>query len=277
MMTTATNAGRVAVVTGANRGIGYFIALHLGCSGLFDHIILACRNQRLGNDAMESIRKEIPATVSIQSEQLIIGDKASHSAFVKKLEESFGKVDCLINNAGFAFKASDPTPFEKQTKPTLDINFRGTIGFTEALIPLLLKGSDPRIVNVASIAGRLSQLSPKLQEKFACNDLTMNDLYLIVDDFELRVNMGTHQDYGYSNWNYGMSKLALIAATKILAREYGHKIAINCCCPGYCKTDMTGQNGTREPKDGARNAVIPATMKNPPTGEFFSNYAVAEW
>jgi carbonyl reductase 1 len=276
-MLTLTHGGRVAVVTGANKGIGYFIALQLGCSGLFQHVILACRNQGLANDAVESIRNQIPSTVSVHSEQLTIGDKVSHSAFAKKLEESFGKVDCLVNNAGFAFKASDPTPFEKQTNPTLDINFRGTIDFTEIMIPLLTKGTDPRIVNVASTAGRLSQLSPELQKQFSSNDLTMKELHNLIDDFESRVQSGTHQVFGYSNWNYGMSKLALIAATKILARQYAHKITINCCCPGYCKTDMTGHSGTRDPIDGARNAVIPATMDNPPTGEFFANYVVAEW
>ena len=277
MLPSSIPVGRVAVVTGSNKGIGYFIALQLGCSGLFQHIILACRDQIRGNDAAESIRTQLPPNVFVHSEQLTIGNHNSHLEFVHKMEESFGKIDCLVNNAGFAFKGNDPTPFQLQTKPTLDINFRGTIDFTEAIIPLVLRGSDPRIVNVASLAGRLSQLSPERQAKFSATDLTMIELRSLVDDFEARAQDGTHQDYGYSNWNYGMSKLALIAATKILAREYIDKISINCCCPGYCKTDMTGQRGMREPVDGARNAVIPATMKNAPTGAFFEDYVVSKW
>lgn len=272
-----SSGGRVAVVTGSNKGIGYFIALQLGLSGLFQHIILACRDQNRATDAVESMRNELPSTVSVHSEQLTIGDHVSHVSFVTKMEQSFGKVDCLVNNAGFAFKGSDPTPFRDQTKPTLDINFRGTIDFTESMIPLLKKGSDPRIVNVASMAGRLSQVSPELQQKFNSVDLTMNELRSLVDDFESKAQLGWHQSAGYSNWNYGMSKLALIAATKVLAREHAGVISINCCCPGYCKTDMTSQSGTRDPSDGARNAVIPATMESPPSGSYFSNYDVADW
>jgi carbonyl reductase 1 len=105
----------------------------------------------------------------------------------------------------------------------------------------------------------------------------MQDLRALVDEFEAKVQDGTHIDFGYSNSNYGMSKLALIAATKVLARQYYDKIAINCCCPGYCKTDMTGQQGTRDPYDGARNAVIPATMENPPTGEYFADFVLSRW
>ena len=277
MVPSSVPVGRVAVVTGSNKGIGYFIALQLGCSGLFQHIILACRDQHRGNNAADSMRTQLPSNIIVHSEQLTIGDHSSHSAFVQKIEQNFGKIDCLVNNAGFAFKGRDPTPFQLQTKPTLDINFRGTIDFTENMIPLLLRGADPRIVNVASMAGRLSQISLNLQRKFNSNDLTINNLHELVDEFEATVRDGTHEDVGYSNSNYGMSKLALIAATKVLAREFRNRIAVNCCCPGYCKTDMTGQQGTRDPMDGARNAVIPATMENPPTGAYFANFAVSEW
>lgn len=268
---------RIAVVTGSNKGIGYFIALQLGCSGLFQHIILACRDQNRAKDAVESMRQQLPRNVSVQSEQLTIGDHSSHSAFVHIMENTFGKVDCLVNNAGFAFKGKDPTPFHFQTKPTLDINFRGTVDFTESLIPLLLRGTDPRIVNMASMAGRLSQVSPNLQAKFSATDLTMNELRNLVDDFETKVQEGTHKHFGYSNSNYGISKLALIAATKVLAREYGDKISINCCCPGYCRTDMSSQRGTQDPVDGARNAVIPATMENPPSGAYFADFVISKW
>jgi carbonyl reductase 1 len=277
MMPSLSHVGRVAVVTGSNKGIGYFIALQLGMSGLFQYIILACRDLGRADIAAESIRKQLPSTVSVQSEQLMIGDHASHTSFVSKMERTFGKVDCLVNNAGFAFKGNDPTPFCKQTKPTMDINFRGTIDFTESMIPLIKKGSDPRIVVVASTAGRLSQVSGALQSKFSSNSLTMNDLRDLVNDFESKVQTETHQQAGYSNWNYGMSKLAVIAATKILARKNEGVVAINCCCPGYCRTDMTGLSGTRDPADGARNAVIPATMDSPPNGAFFSDYVVANW
>ena len=270
------NLPRVAVVTGANKGIGYFIALQLGLSGLFSHVILGCRNAVLGQEAAASIQAQLPPAVAVQSLPLVVGDPASHTAFCRALEDAFGKADVLVNNAGMAFKAADPTPFAQQCQPTLDVNFRGTLDFTLQMIPLLQRGDDPRIVNVASMSGRLGQLAPALQEQFASPTLTLDQLHGLVDQFEADVLAGTHREHGWGNSNYGLSKLALIAATRVLAREHP-RIAINCCCPGYCDTDMSSHRGTRHPADGARNAVIPATMVDPPTGAFFRDYAVAEW
>jgi carbonyl reductase 1 len=277
---SSTSAGRVAVVTGANKGIGYCIALQLGLSGLFSHIILACRDASRAELAMASLQQQLPsaAGVTVHAETVTIGDVASHASFAARMERAFGKIDCLINNAGFVYKNADPTPFVEQCKPTLDINFRGTIDFTETLLPLLVKGSDPRIVNVASMSGRLSQLSPSLQAKYSAPDLSMVELRRLVDSYEALVQKGQkHRAAGYGNSNYGLSKLALIAATRILAREHAPTVAINACCPGYCKTDMTSQLGVRDPMDGARNAVLPATMASPPTGAFFADYRESAW
>ena len=271
-----TNQGRVAVVTGANKGIGYFIALQLGLSGLFQQILLGCRDVNRGREAVASLQAQLPSTVKVSSYPFVLGDVDSHSAFVKKMEDDFGKVDCLVNNAAMAFKGSDPTPFKDQTKPTLDVNFRATIDFTEKMLPLLKKGSDPRLVFVASMSGRLGQLSPDLQKEFSSPSLTMSRLHSLVDKFEKDVQDGTHSANGWGNSNYGFSKLAVIAATKVLAREYPD-VSINCCCPGYCKTDMTSQKGVRDPNEGAKNAVIPATMQDPPTGAFFRDFRVKEW
>ena len=277
----AAAAGRIAVVTGANKGIGYFIALQLATSGLFEHIILACRDIQRGTQAVESMKNDLvkqnpSSTVQITTNELIVGDTTSHEKFVQYMEQNYGKVDCLVNNAGIAFKNADPTPFQEQTKPTLDINFRGPVDFTEQMLPLVRKGSDPRIVNVASMAGRLSQISPTLQSKFTATTLTIPELKELVNDFEQSVQTGTYTEKGWGESNYGLSKLALIAATNVLARE-NPMIAINSCCPGYCKTDMTSQGGYRPPNDGAKNAVLPATMLQPPTGAYFSDYKVANW
>lgn len=266
-------------VIGANKGIGFFIALQLATSGLFENIILGCRDVQRGETAAKEIRSSANNKATVSSVPLTIGDHSSHVAFRAQMEKDFGKVDVLVNNAGFAFKGADPTPFAGQTKPTLDINYRGTVDFTELMLPLLRKGTDPRIVNVASMAGHLSQIpSKELRDKFTSPTLTMAELNQLVDKFESDVQNGTHRQEGWGNSNYGMSKLAMIAATKIWAREEApSSIVVNCCCPGYCQTDLTSQRGTRDPNDGAKNAVIPATMENPPTGEFFADYTVSTW
>ena len=115
--------------------------------------------------------------------------------------------------------------------------------------------------------------------------MTKDELYSLVDKFESDVQRGKHLQEGWGNSNYGLSKLALIAMTKIWAREEGPTttrnngigISVNCCCPGYCDTDMTSHRGTRDPSEGAKNAVIPAIMDNPPNGEYFSDFRVSTW
>ena len=86
-----------------------------------------------------------------------------------------------------------------------------------------------------------------------------------------------HTQQGWSNTNYGMSKLGVIAATKVWARQEAPTISVNCCCPGWCATDMAGPKAPRPASEGSRNAVIPATMENPPSGEYFSDYKVSKW
>jgi carbonyl reductase 1 len=287
--TTNVFAGRVAVVTGSNKGIGYMIALQLGLSGLFQHVLLGCRDTNRAEDAVHRLKTEfaqaerLSGGVAVSSYPLTLGDESSHQEFAQHVSDTFGKCNVLVNNAGTAYKGADPTPFREQCQPTLDVNFRGTVDFTERMLPLLrraaVEGQDARLVNVASMSGRLNQVTDQAKvDRLTSPDLTMPELMKLVDGYQDSVLDGTHQEAGWGNSNYGMSKLAVIAATKIWARqEQIVRISVNCCCPGYCKTDMSSQKGTRDPADGAKNAVIPATMKNPPTGEFFENYEVGQW
>ena len=87
------NPGRVAVVTGSNKGIGYFIALHLGLSGLFSKIILGCRDAGRGTAAANELQKMVTGDVTFQFASLTIGDSASHSQFCQQMQEEFGKVE----------------------------------------------------------------------------------------------------------------------------------------------------------------------------------------
>lgn len=266
---------RVAIVTGANKGIGKEIASQLATSGIFSDVILACRDKSRGLRAVAEI-SSLPNACKVACEPLTIGDTDSHQAFCDSIATQYDRIDVLVNNAGMAFKAADPTPFQGQCKPTLDVNFRGTVDFTEKMLPLVRRGDDARIVNVASMAGHLGQIrSEALREKFSDDNLTKEDLGTLVDQFEASVKDGTHLEKGWGNSNYGLSKLALIAMTKVWAREEPN-IKVNCCCPGYCDTDMTSHKGPRSAADGARNAVIPA-IENVGTGEYYSDYAVASW
>ena len=279
----STRMSRIVAITGSNKGIGFHIALQLARSGKFTNVILACRDESRGIEAQKKIQNELEdGDCEISFEQLEIGNEDSHERFYHTLNEKYGgKLDVLVNNAAMAFKGADPTPFKQQCKPTLDINFRGTVDFTERILPLIRKGNDSRIVNVASMAGRLKQIkSDNLRNQFIDPNLTMEKLMTLVDQFENDVMSGNHVQKGWGNSNYGMSKLAVVAATKIWAREEEKNgIKVNCCCPGYCDTDMTSHKGPRPPSDGARNAVLPAVLESRkcPTGEFFADYQISNW
>lgn len=262
----------VAIVTGANKGVGFHIAQQLVASELFGTVILACRDVKRGQEAAEASGGSFLP--------LELGNSASVKAFASVVKERYGRLDLLVNNAAIAFKAADPTPFAQQTKPTLDVNFRGTLELTEALLPMLRdrRVRDGRIVNVASMAGKLRQVAPPLQAALASPELTLTSLHGLVDRFERDVGAGNHKAKGWGNSNYGLSKLALIAATKVLARnEPGLKV--NACCPGYCDTDMSSHRGTRPPAVGARNAVCLATIPRQqcPSGAFYQNEKPSQW
>lgn len=246
-------SNRIAVVTGGNKGIGYFIALHLGLSGLFSKIILGCRDPQRGLAAANELQLKMQGSsdTMFQYVRLTIGDSESHSNFCQQMEQEFGKVDVLVNNAGFAYKGSDPTPFKEQTQKTLEVNYFGLVDFTERMLPLLRRGKDARLVSVASLSGRLSQVSNDLQKRFTDESLTIAQLHVLMNEFKEDVKAGTHKNNGWSNSNYGISKLGVIAATNIWARQES-SMKVNSCCPGYCATDMSSHKGPRPPIEGAK-------------------------
>jgi len=259
----------VAIVTGANKGIGLHIAKGLLDSKRYKHLILGCRDQ----GRAESAAKKLGGG---QFVELDLGSSDSIKKFADTIKDKYGQCDLLVNNAAMAFKNADPTPFKDQCVPTLRINYYGTIDLTKAILPLLEKSRHPRIVNVASMAGRLSQISRELQGKFNSKDLTLDGLDALVAQFQTDVLAGTHRSKGWGNSNYGFSKLAVIAATKVLAQMYP-KMRINCCCPGFCNTDMTSHRG-QPASVGAKNALILCDIKDDgPTGQYWSNMEEAKW
>ncbi|KAG8470821.1 hypothetical protein KFE25_009242 [Diacronema lutheri] len=261
---------RLAVVTGGNKGIGYYIAAQLLAAG--HDVIIGCRSAERGEAAAAALGAGCTAA------RLDISDSSSIAQFVEAMHTQHPALHVLVNNAGIAFKSSDTTPFAKQTRTTLRTNYEGTVEITAALLPLLRKADNPRIVSVASMAGKLKQLSPELQHAFASESLTLPKLNELVAQFEADVDAGKHRERGWSNSNYGLSKLAVIAFTKVLARDES-SILVNACCPGYCDTDMTSHNGPRPAEVGARTAVALALLPSGSsvTGQFWENEQPSTW
>jgi NAD(P)-dependent dehydrogenase (short-subunit alcohol dehydrogenase family) len=267
---------RVAVITGGEKGIGYNIAVQLGQSGLFQHICVTCREESQVESTVNSLKEKLSPDIKICCSPMELSDTRSHEDLGTTLKTLYGKIDVLVNNAGMAYDVDDSTPEEEQCSNTLNINFRGTCSLTEELLPLLRQGTDPRIINVVSEQGHLKQLSKERQKQFTADDLTMEELFDLMEEYENDVQEGNHLDKGWGKSFYGMADLALVAASQIWARNEPD-ITVDCCDPGYCKTDMTHHKGDRDPAEGAKCVVKPATMENPPTGAFYANNEIASW
>lgn len=254
---------RIALVTGANKGIGKEIARKLVDANVTT--ILACR----------SGAEEAAAELGCKHVYLdLTNDDSIHEAR-QYVQQEFGKLDILINNAAICF--NDPTlygkvpytPFEKQAEISIRTNYFGTYQVTKSMLPLLEQAatsSSPRIINIASYAGRLSILKSKaLMDAFTAPDLTEKEIEGYMKNFVNAVETGVHAQEGWPNTCYGMSKLGLIALTRALARDYPG-IMVNSVDPGYCATDQNNHQGIRPAERGAVTPFLLATLDESKTG-----------
>ena len=257
---SSSNFERVVLVTGANKGIGKEIVQKLLESDPNNTFcVLGCRNEEFPNVAFTKVD---------------LDDASTHESAKQYLEEHMdGRCDVLINNAAVCF--NDPTlygkvehtPFEQQADITVQTNFFGTLSLTRTLLPLLRESSSPRIINIASSAGRLSILpSKERQDAFSSKDLQLEELEGYMKEFVADVESGIHQQKGWPNTCYGASKVAIIAMTKVLARDEP-KIMVNSVDPGYCATDQNNNQGYLPAERGAMTPFLLATI---PDTQFFS-------
>ena len=234
---------QIAVVTGANRGIGFEICRQLAKKDI--HIILTSRNKTKGLVACQRLKEE---GLDIAFHQLDVTDISSIQTLSDFLKKEYGRLDVLVNNAGVvldkndsenasAFKASLET-----VRKTMDINVYGPLMLCQVLIPFMKKNNYGRIVNISSGMGQLSE---------------MNGSYI----------------------GYRLSKVSLNALTKIFSEELkDYNILVNTMCPGWVKTDMGGPNATKTPEEGAETAVYLATLNNSSmSGKFFRNKEIIAW
>eukprot|EP01134_Creolimax_fragrantissima_P002395 CFRG2395T1 len=276
---------RIAVVTGANQGIGFEIALLIARKGFTT--ILACRREHEGNKAADKLREE---GFDAQCMVLDIGDKESVKLFVTEMESKFQHCDVFVNNAAIAFKAKDPTPFIGQARPTIHINFHGTLNVIQSIEPLMRKSADPRVVTVASQAGMLRIVkNPELRALFSDKDntLTVPKLSELMDKYVTEAESHGEQN-SISNTNYGMSKCGITALVRLLSKkelarsesEPGSCINYSCFCPGYCSTSMSSYKGYRSAEKGAQTGVWLATRDATPlenSGKFYYDMKEVNW
>ena len=204
--------------------------------------------------------------------QLDVADAQSVSALAG-VAPRWGKLDALVNNAGTTLPGFNAEVAEA----TLAINFFGAMRVTDALLPMLAE--DARIVMVSSGMGELSAVGPELRRRFSDPDLGREELVELVNEFVTAVRRGDHARLGWPSNAYRVSKVALNALTRILARELrGTSIKVNAICPGWVRTRMGGRGADRSPEEGARGIVWAARLPpDGPSGGFFRDGKAIEW
>ncbi|XP_077212327.1 uncharacterized protein LOC143847398 [Tasmannia lanceolata] len=269
----------IAVVTGSNRGIGYEIARQLAANGLT--VILTSRCITRGHEAIKALQEE---GLNLAFHQLDIVDSASIKLFAEWIAKNYGGLDILVNNAGVNFNIGSDNLIEF-AENVIATNYFGTKWMTESMIPLMKpSASGARIVNVSSRLGRLNGRRNKLgdivlREQLAKEECLSEELIdATAAKFLEQVKDGSWTSGGWPQMftDYSVSKLALNAYTRLMARKLsnspnGHKIYINCYCPGWVKTAMTGWEGNISSEEGADTGVWAALLPGEQaTGRFFA-------
>ena len=232
---------RVAVVTGANRGIGFEICRQLAAANTC--VVMTSRDEAKGHAAKEALLR---ADSDLRYHRLDVTSDDSVKDLVAYLEGEFGRVDVLVNNAGILFdddrlEASVLDVSVERVRLTMEVNFFGPLRTCQALAPLLRKSTSGRIVNVSSGLGQLDGM---------------------VDGYPA----------------YGMSKTSLNALTRLTADALSKDgVLVNAMCPGLVATDMGGAKG-RPVEEGADTASWLALLPDDgPTGGFFRDRKVIPW
>jgi NAD(P)-dependent dehydrogenase (short-subunit alcohol dehydrogenase family) len=220
---------RVALVTGTNRGIGAEITRQLAA----DHGFLVFAGAR-DPDGVAEQENVVPIELDVTDENEIFEAQ-------ERIGSEVDHLDALVNNAGVYGDPVGAADYDiDRAHEVLEVNTFGPWRLIEALLPLLRRSDAPRIVNVSSGAGQLS-------------------------------------DMNGGRGAYRVSKAALNALTKTLAWDEGD-IKINAMCPGWVRTDMGGSGAPKSVEDGADTAVWLATLpEDGPTGGFFRNRKPIPW
>ncbi|XP_044503859.1 (+)-neomenthol dehydrogenase-like [Mangifera indica] len=282
---------RYAIVTGANKGIGFEVCKQLASNGIT--VVLTARDEKRGLEAVEKLKESGLSDVLFH--QLDVQDPASIAALRDFIQDQFGKLDILVNNAGVignildgdALRASlsskqgieqvDWSNLATETyelaEECLKINYYGAKRTCEALIPLLQLSDSPKIVNVSSAAGRLKNM-PDGWSKGVLSDaenLTEERLDEVLTEFLKDFREGSLAAKGWPPRisAYNVSKATLNAYTRILAKRY-NTFRINCVCPGYVKTDINQNTGFLTVEEGAESVARLALLpKDGPSGLYF--------
>jgi NAD(P)-dependent dehydrogenase (short-subunit alcohol dehydrogenase family) len=240
---------KIALITGANKGIGFEIARQLGVKGLV--VLIGARDQTRGDEAARRLQSEGIETSAVH---LDVTDQATINQAASFIDETYGRLDILVNNAGISLSEGRVPPSELDVgvfRKTYETNVFGVFAVTRAMLPLLRRSDTGRIVNLSSPVGSLT-LNSDPQSFYS----QMPPLLA-----------------------YCSSKTAVNAITVFFANELRRtNIKVNAVSPGYVATDLNDHSGFLTPQQGAALPVTFATLPaNGPTGGFFEEDGAVPW
>ena len=239
------NHGKIAIVTGANRGIGFETVRQLALIGV--KVILTARDEKKGLQAYEILKKQ---TSNVFFHQLDVTDHDGIKKLYDFVQEEFGRLDILINNAAVCIdKDKDAMNVDIETfRKTIETNLYGPLLLCQTFIPLMKKNNYGRIVNVSSGMGQLKSFVDMGEKPVSCSA-------------------------------YRISKTALNSLTRILSHDVqDYNILVNSVNPGWVKTEMGGPDATRSIEEGTDTIVWLVTLPDDgPTGYFFEDRQIVEW
>lgn len=224
---------KIAIVTGGNRGIGAELCRQLHTAGF--RVYLTARDLDKAKEAAAAIGKNvIPAELNVAERESIL----QFRSWITKIEK---QIDVLVNNAGIIGSNAMPG-IDEETEEVLQTNFYGPIMLTSAMLDLLKKSDDARVINISS-------------------------------------GMGAHADLEYGSYGaYRLSKAGLNNYTVLMAASVKQtSVKVVSMCPGWVKTDMGGYGAPRKVEDAAADAIWLITHDKISTGKFYRYKRVIPW
>jgi NAD(P)-dependent dehydrogenase (short-subunit alcohol dehydrogenase family) len=240
---------KIALITGANKGIGFETARQLGAQGMT--VLIGARDQALGEEAEQKLRAE---GIDAHAIRIDVTDDTSVQAAAARIEAEYGLLDILVNNAGTATisrRRSTPSTTDlDDMRAVYETNVFGVVRVTNAMMPLLRRSPAARIVNVSSEVGSISS----------------------------QTDPASPLGQLPASAQYPSSKAALNMLTAMYAKELKDTpIKVNSANPGYCATDFNGNSGFRTAAQGAEPSVYLATLPDDgPSGIHWGHLWTAE-
>ncbi|KAK3593905.1 hypothetical protein CHS0354_011510 [Potamilus streckersoni] len=228
---------KVAIVTGANRGIGFAVVRRL-LHEFHGDVYLTARNTEKGQAACKKLQQE---GLNPLFHELDITQPASIRMLQEFITEKYGGVDVLVNNAAVLFDKDTKAPFMRQVEQTVETNFKGTLTMCRIFLPLMRPHS--RVIIMSSETGKLKYLGEAVRSKIDLNTIGLYDLDKLVDQYTTAVKTGALKKYGWpeqpSQVMYTFQNLMAKVLTRELKDDPRRNVLINACCPGWTITDST--------------------------------------